>query len=228
MSGKLRVALFVRQGPNGEEIYRSDDHVYETGDVVDVPHGKAIEIKFPVYSEKRVRELREMEMKANALLYEKKDYLAAISAYNELLKESPMNLNGLRGRAIAHYEAGQDVDALADLNAVLSRFPEDTIAVRYLSILLASSSNPEVRNSSRAVKLAEKYLTDARASGQAPPETVADAMSNLAAAHAEAGQFDKAVAEQREALELAPKERHAKLEMRLKLYQESKPYRRKP
>ena len=50
-------------------------------------------------------------------------------------------------------------------------------------------------------------------------------MAALAAAHAELGEFDKAVEWQTKAIESAPKSQKDQYEQRLKLYQDKKPYR---
>ena len=50
----------------------------------------------------------------------------------------------------------------------------------------------------------------------------------LAAAHAEAGQFDQAVRWQEKAIPLAPEAQRDVLRRRLELYQQGKPYREPP
>ena len=55
-----------------------------------------------------------------------------------------------------------------------------------------------------------------------------NSLGTLAAAYAEAGQFDKAVEWQQKATDLAPESEKADYGSRLKLYQEGKPYREEP
>jgi cytochrome c-type biogenesis protein CcmH/NrfG len=51
-------------------------------------------------------------------------------------------------------------------------------------------------------------------------------LSYLAAAYAETGDFEKAIATQREVIELTPSEQRIDVEERLKLYQSGTPFHR--
>jgi tetratricopeptide (TPR) repeat protein len=84
----------------------------------------------------------------------------------------------------------------------------------------ATSPEPEMRDGSNAVVFAEKAVA-------LTSRTNAQFLDTLAAAYAETGQFDKAVAAQREAIGLL-KEENAKADGyldRLSLYESSMPYR---
>jgi Flp pilus assembly protein TadD len=76
-----------------------------------------------------------------------------------------------------------------------------------------------VRNGTNAVEFAQKALAASKLKD-------AGVLDTLAAAYAEAGQFEKAVSTEKQAISLASRENEQKeYETRLKLYQERKPYR---
>jgi len=84
---------------------------------------------------------------------------------------------------------------------------------------LATSTTAETRDGTNAVRFAEKAVA-------ATNRKDAGFLNTLAAAHAEAQQFDMAVAAQQEAIDLAKSEQEKKdYDSRLKLYQAHKPYR---
>ena len=86
-----------------------------------------------------------------------------------------------------------------------------------LAMLLAACPDAKIRDGKKALKAAQKAYELAKG----PNELAA-----LAAAHAELGEFDEAVAWQTRAVEAAPKALTEQYQQRLKLYQEKKPYRR--
>ena len=83
-------------------------------------------------------------------------------------------------------------------------------------MFLAGCPEAKCRNGKKALELAEKAYKWT----QGPTE-----MSALAAAHAELGQFDKAVEWQTKALASAPAEAQNVFRKWLKEYQDKKPYR---
>jgi serine/threonine-protein kinase len=128
--------------------------------------------------------------------------------------------------------AGRSADAAQSFNRareirekLLARNPADAAAQKefvgslvILARILATSSAAEVRDGKRAVSLATtaceltewKYLP---------------ALDTLAAAYAEAGDFDSAVKWQTRAIERAPDNKKDNLPSRLELYQQRQPYR---
>jgi hypothetical protein len=89
--------------------------------------------------------------------------------------------------AIASQRDDQDADAIAAYQRVLDVDPNSLYALNNLATLLATGSDPRLRDGHRAVSLAERacQLTDYK---QAIP------MYTLAAAYAEAGRYSDAVA----------------------------------
>ena len=87
--------------------------------------------------------------------------------------------------------------------------------------MLAAAADAAVRNGHEAVKIASKAV--------AADPTNTDYLDTLAAAHAEAGDFQKAIDTAQEAFTLAGRagrtEAAAEYRKRLKLYQAHQPYR---
>jgi tetratricopeptide (TPR) repeat protein len=95
----------------------------------------------------------------------------------------------------------------------------DARAENYLAWLLATSAIPELRDGTGAIALAEKTVA---ATSRKDPSF----LDTLAAAYAEAGQFEKAVATQKEAIALVTTDKEKKdLANRLKLYESNRPCR---
>ena len=95
----------------------------------------------------------------------------------------------------------------------------DIVAMHNLAWRLATSSDPAIRDGPGSVSLAEKAVAGTN-------RTNAMYLDTLAAADAEAGQFAKAVAVQKEAIALLPPDRpKPAYASRLKLYEAKKPYR---
>ena len=94
--------------------------------------------------------------------------------------------------------AGREDAALPHLETVLRLQPGDVGVMNNLAWLLANSTNPSVRDASRAVRLAEEACKVTTFKEPALLDT-------LAAAYAAAGRFDEAVNTAETALKLAEK-----------------------
>jgi len=115
---------------------------------------------------------------------------------------------------------GQHGEALAHLQTAFKADPGDVTTASNLAWVLATSPERVHRDGYRAVKLAE-WACKATAY-KSPP-----LLDTLAAAYAEAGQFDQAVQTTLKAIEIVrsnPKASTATLESRLELYKASMPY----
>lgn len=88
-------------------------------------------------------------------------------------------------------------DAAATLEHALERRPDDVVLLKRAAWVMATSSDPAARNGVRASELADRAVT--KTEGRDPI-----ALDVLAAAYAEAGQFDRALEAERRALALAP------------------------
>lgn len=146
------------------------------------------------------------------------EYDRAIADYNEYLRHDSTDTDTYINRALVWSKTGANDKAIADYNEVLRLDPKHAEASEKLAWLMATSTDSKYRDGERAVQLATTAceLTDWK-----------DAyyIDTLAAAYAEAGNFEKAVEFQQQAVSLAPPEAKADYRDRLALYKSGEPYR---
>jgi tetratricopeptide (TPR) repeat protein len=109
--------------------------------------------------------------------------------------------------------------ALADYEKAVQLAGKEPYASAYhtaLALLRAGCPDATIRDGGKALEAARK----AHALSKGPAE-----MAALAAAHAELGQFDKAVEWQEKAVAAAPEGAKEQYRERLKKYRDRKPYR---
>jgi len=150
---------------------------------------------------------------------------AAIPEYQQTLKLAPTS-------AQAHFRFGQALQAQHQYKAAsteyqkaLSLDPQHLQVRISLAWLLATSPEASLRDGKRAVELAGQ--AHAIAGGESP-----QLLDTLAAADAEAGQFDEAIKAAKRALNLPATQNNQPLAQsirsRLKLYEARSPYHEKP
>ena len=127
-------------------------------------------------------------------------------------------------RAKTKMSGGEFAEAISDYEAAVRVDPDRALALNDLAWLRATCSVAELRDGAKAVEQASKAseLTNWKK---------AHCVGTLAAAYAEAGDFDSAVKQQKKAIDLLTDEEEklrADFEKRLKLYQSGKPYRERP
>ena len=160
----------------------------------------------------------------------------AIDVLSELLQTYPENVAALRSRGDALLSVGDHQKAIEDYESAIKsvgqieidtadEFQKQEAAGIYnnLSWVLATSPNDKVRNGPRSLELAEKAA--ALSNYEAP-----HILSTLAAAFAEAGNFEKAVEWSEKAVELGDEENHEQLEqleLELESYRKGEAWREK-
>lgn len=142
----------------------------------------------------------------------------AIEIYSAILKDSSENFAALRGRADAYLGLGKHAEAIADYEKAYKLQPHDSGLLNNYAWVLATSPVDTLRDGRRSLAMAEEAakLTDYQQ---------AHVLSTLAAAHAELGQFDKAVEWSQKALAAAKEELREPLGKELESYKAGKPFR---
>ncbi len=152
-----------------------------------------------------------------------KQYDRALADFNTALRLDPKFSAAYVNRGVVWERKGQYDKALEDMNRAYALDPENDYTLSRKAWLLATADDPAFRNGKEAVTLARKGC-------ELDGWIEAWQMDILAAACAEAGDFQEAVHWQQKALQdakFAEKE-GAEARARLKLYQAGKPYHQAP
>jgi protein O-mannosyl-transferase len=148
----------------------------------------------------------------------------AIVEYQKVLQIHPESADGHANLGIAWLAKGRAGDAIAEYTKALQIAPENLAALSNLAWLLATSSDPNLRNGSEAIQLAER--ADSVSSRSEKHPTV---LRILAAAYAEAGRFGEAKETAQHALEASNLQGNTTLSNALRdeiaLYELGLPYR---
>ncbi len=125
----------------------------------------------------------------------------------------------LRSRGDAYLGVGKHAEAIADFEAAYKDKPKDSGLLNNLAWVLATSPDDKIRDGKRAIELAKAACEETEY--KAP-----HIMSTLAAAYAEAGDWDEAQKTIARALELKPSEEHLdQLQKEQKSYEKKEPWR---
>lgn len=148
------------------------------------------------------------------------DYAHAAGDFNKLLTYHPGSEMALNNLAHVNIAQGDYAEAIQNYSTILDSNPDSKIGLNGLAWAYATCPKPELLNGTKAVELAKKAcdLTDWKDD---------NILLTMAAAEAEAGDFDAAVKYQQQAIDLikAAHRNADRQERRLTLYQQKKPYR---
>ncbi|MDH3628135.1 MAG: tetratricopeptide repeat protein [Acidobacteriota bacterium] len=146
----------------------------------------------------------------------------AVQLFSRLVEETPLSAEAHFNLGVASRQSGRSRDARTHLIRSVELDGDGVGALTELAWLLATERDPALRDGARAVQLAAR----ARELAGGLDATILD---TLAAAHAEAGQFEEARSLAAEALELARREQNPALArfigQRLRGYEQDTPFR---
>lgn len=154
------------------------------------------------------------------VLIKQKEYTKALAEFNNILRMVPGYFYALHNRSEVYLRTKKFDKALADIDACLANEAKVPLLYANKARILATCPDPKIRDGKKALEAATiaqsmfKYREGRT-------------MEALAAAHAELGNFDKAVEFQQWAFDDADlvKEEGDAVRMRLKLYRDKKPFR---
>lgn len=150
--------------------------------------------------------------------YQPEDARKALPDLTKAAELAPKAAAPLFIRAMCYDALGDPVKEVADRKAVAALDKANVQNLNRLALVLAASYEPKARDGKAAVEIATDLAERSKnASG--------DIQATLAAAHAEAGDFKKAVAAQEKAIELLKAPEKSPLHDRLELYKQDKPFR---
>jgi tetratricopeptide (TPR) repeat protein len=153
----------------------------------------------------------------------KKDYDKAITEFNEVVRLTPKDVRAYTIRARAWKLKGEYARASADFDVAIRLDPKSAAVHNEQAWLWATCPDGRFRDGRGAVESAKK------ACGLAGGPATAGYLDTLAAAYAEAGDFESAMKTQLRANGLFREaERRKNGQERLALYRERRPYRESP
>jgi tetratricopeptide (TPR) repeat protein len=145
----------------------------------------------------------------------------AVVHFTKALRVAPGSVRAHYSLGLALAQQGRGAKAIPHFREVLRLSPKNPQAANDLAWLLATNPDEKLRNGAEAVQLAERAcrMTDFRNPGT---------LDTLAAAYAEDGRFEDALATARKALTLAvssgPPGLAEELRKRLRLYEKRQPF----
>jgi tetratricopeptide (TPR) repeat protein len=154
----------------------------------------------------------------------KGDLEKAVRDFDEAGSISPKQPGSYIGRAVVYHRKKENTKALSELDAIPNlKMPKSGAALNAAAWIRATFPEPDLRNGNKATEEAFQACSDSQWQEWGYIDT-------LAAAYAESGNFEQAVRYEEQALGIVPSadSRREKMESRLALYREHRPYREDP
>ena len=146
----------------------------------------------------------------------------ALQQYEAALQLQPDHRRAGHNKAALLARMGRTAEAIEQYRAVLRHHPNSAITLNNLAWLLATARNPLCRDGAEAVQLAQRALRQ-------PDHNPLQVLATLAAAYAEAGDFDKAVETAAQAVQLASERQQpaiaSAISRQLDSYRQRQPWR---
>jgi tetratricopeptide (TPR) repeat protein len=149
---------------------------------------------------------------------QRQDYTNAIRDYTKAIQIDPEFAAAYTNRGDTYYDLGDFERTAQDYRAAVRLDPNLGRAYQSAAWLMATCPNPRYRDENLAVQAAEKAIS-------LDGDQDFSYLDTLAAAYANAGDFEKAAETQSRVIEMLAEEDAGPFRLRLELYQESKPYR---
>lgn len=146
------------------------------------------------------------------------EFQKAADDYSQAIRIEPSNAAAYTNRGDLYADLGQFDQAARDYRAAIRIDPNMGRAYQSAAWLMATCSDERYRNAQLAIDAATKAIAIDGAEDFRYLDT-------LAAAYANAGEFDKAIENEEKAIKLAPEDVVERYQARLALYQENRPYR---
>jgi tetratricopeptide (TPR) repeat protein len=152
--------------------------------------------------------------------FHKGQYDKAITSYSDAIRLEPKNDSAFFDRGLARWQKGESREALVDFKQAIQLNSKNDSAHNGMAWALSTAPQPEIRDGKKAVEHATKAceLTDWKNPFH---------LSTLAAAYAEAGDFQRAIEWHKKAIASPdfPPDKMERARERLRLYEQGKPYR---
>lgn len=142
----------------------------------------------------------------------------AIELFDKAIEAKPRSISGYSGRAMAYEQRGEYEKMIKDFQTCAELDKDNPLVNNNLAWIRATCPVAEFRDGAAAVKLAQ-------AACEAHMYRSPGAIDTLAAAHAEAGNFEEAIKQQKMAVLLAIGDDIEKMKTRISLYEKRQPYR---
>lgn len=145
----------------------------------------------------------------------------SLASFNAAIEQAPQDAQVFCSRGDLLADLGRYDEALADYATAIDLDPQFEHAYRNGAWLLATCPHDDVRDVQGALAGAQKSLQCGYGDRHA-------ALDTLAAAQANAGLFEEAVATMVQAIEVAPEEAQVAYAARMHLYESGRPFRTQP